>query len=146
MNHHADSFVLSDNAQSTRLGDAGLFGSNSGRLHEEKTDFGGLGGHVKKIFNHAYKVTAVTDGNKLTLIMCGYSAGSIFGICNSISSGDIQVDSRPSLNRANFPGRNSELKELDFAENGSPHGAPLRTSTFRKYPMQQPRPDSQLTT
>lgn len=144
MNHRAY-FFLPKLTQSTRLGNAGLFSSNAGRLHEEKTDFGCLGCHVKKIFNHAYEVTAVTDVNKLTLLMFSYSAGSIFEFATGFSSGEIQVDSRPSLNRANFPGRNYELKELDVAENGSPHRLQREQQFSEKYPVQQAqRPESQF--
>ena len=127
MNYQADSFFLPVNAQSTRTSDACLFGVNADGIQEERTDFLCLGGEVKKIFNHADLVTTVTDDDNFTLLMFSYSASSIFDFARGSSSGEIQVDSRPSLNRANFPGRNPELKKLDAAENGSQHRAPSQT-------------------
>lgn len=145
MNHRADSFFPKI-AQSTRLGNAGLFGSNADRLQQEKTDFGCLGGHAKKIFNHAYEVTAVTDSKNSGLLMSSYSAGSIFEFAAGSSSGEIQVDSRPSLNRANFPGRSPEFKKIgDMPRAAAKNRVSSQTRIFRKYPVQQAqRSDSQF--
>lgn len=145
MARSADGFFLPKNAQSTPPSNARLSGVNASGLHEEKTDYVCLGSRARKSLNHSNPVTAVTDSNNLTLVMCSYSAGSIFEFAISSSSGEIQVDSRPSLNRANLPGRTTELKELDVAENGSQHRAPSRTKTFGKYQVQQAqRPDSKF--
>jgi hypothetical protein len=76
----------------------------------------------EKPSHHAHPVTSVTDGDDFNLVMCSYSASSIFEFAAGSSSGEFQVDSRPSLNRANFPGRKPELRNLDIAENGSQHG------------------------
>src|SRR5579864_888038 len=124
MKRRADVFFLPENAQSMPPSDADLYGVNAGRLHEEKTDFVCPGGQVKKLSNHVYPVTAVTDGDEFTLILCSHSASSIFEFVTGSSSGEIQVDSRPSLNRANFPGRNRELKNCMLpktAANIGPH-------------------------
>src|SRR5438309_6608277 len=148
MDRRADGRLLPENAQSTRPEDACLSGINKDRLHEKETDSIRLHDQARKPFNHTDLVTAVTDGDNLTLVMCSYSAGSIFEFATSFSSGEIQVDSRPSLNRANFPGRSPNTKKLRSAEAGSQQRAPSRskaTSFSRRYPMQQaPRPDSQF--
>lgn len=123
MKQQADGFFLPENAQSTRPENAYLSGINADRLHQEETDSIRLHGQARKPFDHADLVTAVTDGHNLTLVTCSYSAGSFFEFATSSSSGEIQVDSCPSLNRANFPGRSPELKELDFAKKDSQHWA-----------------------
>jgi hypothetical protein len=112
MRRSADGFFLPVKAQSTRSGDAGLFGINARQIHREKIDFVYLDSREKKSLNHSNLVTAITDGDILTLVMCGYSASSIFEFAPGSSSGEIQVDSRPNLNRANFPGRSPELKKI----------------------------------
>jgi hypothetical protein len=115
MRRSADGFFLPVKAQSTRSGDAGLFGINARQIHREKIDFVYLDSREKKSLNHSNLVTAITDGDILTLVMCGYSASSIFEFAPGSSSGEIQVDSRPSLNRANFPGRSPEFKRFSTA-------------------------------
>jgi hypothetical protein len=103
MRRSADGFFLTVNAQSTRSGDANSSGINADRLAEQKTGSIRFRVQARKPFNHADRVTAVTDSDNLTLLMCSsYSASSIFEFATSSSSGEIQVDSRPSLNRANF--------------------------------------------
>ena len=141
MERQADSLFLPDNAHGTRPGHARLSSANAGQLHREKIDFICLDRQATKSLNHSNQVTPVTDSDNLTLVMCSYSASSIFEFATSSSSGEIQVDSRPSLNRANSPGRSSKFKKLKSAENGSLQ-RPHRAGTFRKYPVQQaPRPD-----
>ena len=130
MKRSTDGFFLPENAQSTPPSHAGFSGVTAGQLHEEKTNYACLGGRATKPLNHSNPVTAVTDSNNLTLVMCSYSASSVFEFATSSSSGEIQVDSRPSLNRVNLPGRTTELKELDVAENGSQHRAPSRIKNF----------------
>lgn len=130
MKRRADVFFLPKNAQSTRLGNSGLFGSNAGRRREEKTDFVCPSGEVKKTFNHAYHVTAVTDGDKPTLLMCGYSAISIFEFATGFSSGKIQVDSRPSLYRAGFSWKKPRVKRIGFCRKRQPTSGPYRKQDF----------------
>jgi len=87
-------------------------------------------------------VTAVTDSGKFTLVMFGYSASLIFEFATGSSSGEIQVDSRPSLNRANFPGRSPKFKKLRSAENRQPNRAPSHKNFLRASSAAAPRPDS----
>jgi len=126
MNRPADSFSLSLNTQSTHPNHAGLQAVNASQIHREKTDFACLGGQVNKTFNHAHLVTAVTDSYSFTLLMCSYSASFVFEFAAGSSSGEIQVDSRPSLNRANFPGRSPHNKKLYVRPNGSQKTGPHR--------------------
>jgi hypothetical protein len=135
MNHRADVFFLPVNAQSTYPNNASLRTVNAGQPHEEKTNFVCLGSRATKSLNHSNPVTAITDGDNLTLVMCSYSASSIFEFATSSSSGEIQVDSRPSLNRAKFPGRYPEFKKIfngwrKTAAGKRPH-RDQGTSTFR---------------
>jgi len=132
MKRRADIFFLPKIAQSTRLGNAGLFGSKAGRRREEKTDFVCPSGVVKKTFNHAYHVTAVTDGGNPTLLVCGYSAISIFEFATGFSSGKIQVDSRPSLYRAGFSWKKPRVKRIGFCRKRQPTSGPIANKTFSK--------------
>jgi hypothetical protein len=112
MKRRADGSFLPENAQSTRPADASLFDAKARRLREEKIVFVCLDSRATKSLNHSNPVTAVTDSDNLTLVMCGYSGNSIFEFAAGSSSGEIQVDSRPSLNRANFPRRSPEFKKI----------------------------------
>lgn len=146
MSYRANGFFLTEDTQSTRPGDARLSGVEAGALQKEKADFVCLGDQVKRTCNHSDLVTAITDGGNFTLIVCSYSASSIFEFATSSSSGEIQVDSRPRLNRADLPGRSPEFKKIaDKLERAAGNRVPSRTIFFRKYPEQQvPRPDSQF--
>src|SRR6478735_2459803 len=132
MKRRADVFFLPENAQSTLPSNAGLSGTKACQLRENKTDFVCLGSHVKRLFNHAYHVTAVTDGDKPTLLVCGYSAISIFEFATGFSSGKIQVDSRPSLYRAGFSWKKPRVKRIGFCRKWQPTSGPLANKTFSK--------------
>ena len=145
MSHQADGSFLTEDARSTRPVGASFFGSKACRLREEKTNFVCLDSRATKPLSHSNPVTAVTDNDNLTLVMCSYSANSIFGFATSSSSGEIQVDSRPSLNRDDLPGRSSQFKKIgNKAESAAGNRAPSRTRIFRNYLKQIPRPDSQF--
>jgi hypothetical protein len=124
-NHRADGPFLRVRVWRAPLQDAGLFSIVTGKLHQAGTISVRPARRVVKISSHAAAVSWVTDGSFVTLIMCGYSASSIFEFATGSSSGEIQVDSRPSLNRANFPGRNSELKNWLSAKKQQPPKGPI---------------------
>lgn len=146
MKRRADDSFLPENAQSTRPAHASLFDAKARRLREEKIDLVCLDSRATKSLNHSNPVTAVTDSDNLTLVMCGYPAGSIFEFATGFSSREIQVDSRPSLNRANFPGRSPEFKKIgDMPRAATKNRVSSQTRIFRKYPVQQAqRSDSQF--
>ena len=149
MNHQAHRFLLQDDVHGTRFGGARLSGVDAGQVHREKIDFVYLDSREKKSLNHSNLVTAITDGDILTLVMCGYSASSIFEFATSSSSGEIQVDSRPNLNRANFPGRSPKFKRFSTAgAKRQPPKGPIAikgTNTFGLYLVQlTQRPNSQF--
>jgi len=151
MKRRADGSFLPENAQSICPADASLFDAKARRLREEKIDFVCLDSRATKSLNHSNPVTAVTDSDNLTLVMCSYSASSIFEFATSSSSGEIQVDSRPSLNRANFPGRSPEFKRFSTAgAKRQPPKGPIAikgTNTFGLYLVQlTQRPNSQNST
>jgi len=148
MKRRADGSFLPENAQSIRPADASLFDAKARRLREEKIDFVCLDRATKSL-NHSNPVTAVTDSDNLTLVMCGYSGSSIFEFAAGSSSGEIQVDSRLSLNRANFPGRSPKFKRFSTA--GAKRQPPIGpiaikgTNTFGLYLVQlTQRPNSQF--
>jgi hypothetical protein len=114
MKRRADGSFLPENPQSTRPADASLFDAKARRLREEKINFVCLDSRATKSSDHADPVTAVTDSDNLTLLMCSYSAGSSFESATSSSSGEIQVDSRPSLNRASLPGRSPKFRKSEM--------------------------------
>ena len=124
MNDHADNSFLPETHRARVLKMA-AFRINAGRLYEEKTDFVCAGVQVKETSNHINLVTAVTDGHNFTLLTCGYSASSFFEFATSSSSGEIQVDSCPSLNRANFPAR-SPNKRIEICRKRQPAMGPHR--------------------
>jgi len=130
MRRSADGFFLTVNAQSTRPGDANWSGINADRLAEQQTGPVRLRVQARKSFNHADRVTAVTDSDNLTLLMCSYSAGSLFEFAAGSSSGKIQVDSRPSLNRANFPGRSPRFIKLEMCRKRQPTSGPVANKEF----------------
>jgi hypothetical protein len=151
MKRRADGFLITENAHSTRPADASLFDAKARRLREEKIVFVCLDSRATKSLNHSNPVTAVTDSDNLTLVMCGYSGNSIFEFAAGSSSGEIQVDSRPSLNRANFPGRSPEFKRFSTAgTKRQPPKCPIAikgTNTFGLYLVQlTQRPNSQNST
>jgi hypothetical protein len=80
MKRRADGSFLPENAQSTRPADASLFDAKARRLREEKIVFVCLDSRATKSLNHSNPVTAVTDSDNLTLVMCGYSGSSIFNL------------------------------------------------------------------
>jgi hypothetical protein len=80
MKRSTDGFFLPENAQSTPPSHAGFSGVTAGQLHEEKTNYACLGGRATKPLNHSNPVTAVTDSNNLTLVMCSYSASSVLNL------------------------------------------------------------------
>jgi hypothetical protein len=102
MRRSADGFFRTVNAQSTRSGDANSSGINADRLAEQKTGSVRFRVQARKPFNHADRVTAVTDSDNLTLLMCSYSASSIFEFATSSSSGDVNLGSRPVLAELTF--------------------------------------------
>ncbi|MBZ5490874.1 MAG: hypothetical protein LAO76_08085 [Acidobacteriia bacterium] len=122
--------LIPENAHSTRPADASLFDANACRLREEKIDFVCLDSRATKSLNHSNPVTAVTDSDNLTLVMCSYSAGSIFEFAAGSSSGEIQVDSRPSLNQANFPGRSPKFRKLEMCRKWQPTSGPVANKEF----------------
>jgi hypothetical protein len=130
MNHQADRLFLPDNVHGTRFGDARSSGVNAGQLHREKIDFVCLDGRATKSSNHSNPVTAVTDSYSFALIMCGYSAGSIFEFAAGSPSTEIQVDSRPSLNRANFPGRSPKFRKLEMCRKRQPTSGSITNKEF----------------
>jgi len=95
MRRSADGFFLTVNAQSTRSGDANSSGINADRLAEQKTGSVRFCVQARKPFNHADRVTAVTDSDNLTLVMCSYSASSMSEPATSSSSGEVNLGSRP---------------------------------------------------
>ena len=97
---------------------------------------------VRKEINfasHTVSVLGVTYNQYFILLMCSYSASSIFEFATSSSSGEIQVDSRPSLNRANFLEEAPNKKILNgwrkMAASKRPHRG-QETSTFGLYLVQ----------
>jgi hypothetical protein len=102
MRRSTDGFFLTVNAQSRRSGDANSSGINADRLAEQKTGSVRFRVQARKPFNHADRVTAVTDSDNLTLLMCSYSASSIFEFATSSSSGDVNLGSRPVLAELTF--------------------------------------------
>jgi hypothetical protein len=62
--------------------------------------------------------------------MCSYSASSVFEFAAGSSSGEIQVDSRPSLNRANFPGRSPKFRKLEMCRKRQPTSGPVANKEF----------------
>jgi hypothetical protein len=119
MNHQADSFFLPINAQSRRASDAVLFGVNADGINKEQTDFACLGSRKNKSLNHSNLVTAVTDGNDLTLLMFSHSASSIFEFAIGSSSGEIQVDSARVSTELTFL-EEARVKNSVSVESGSP--------------------------
>jgi hypothetical protein len=130
MKRRADGFLIPNNAQSIPPSNAGLSGVNAGQFHEEKTNFVCLGSRATRPLNHSNPVTAVTDSDNLTLVMCGYSASSTFEFAAGSSSGEIQVDSRPSLNRANFPGKSPKFRKLEMCRKRQPTSGPVANKEF----------------
>jgi hypothetical protein len=91
MRRSADGFFRTVNAQSMRSGDANSSGINADRLAEQKTGSVRFRVQARKPFNHADRVTAVTDSDNLTLVMCNYSASSISEPATSSSSGEVNL-------------------------------------------------------
>lgn len=129
MNHQADGFFLPKNVQSTHLEDARLSGVNADRLHQGKADFIYPGAQVKKTFNHAGLVTAVTDGESLTLLMCSYSASSICELATSSSSGEVQLGSRPALAELTFLEETPIVKIVCLPKSAASNGPPRGQAT-----------------
>lgn len=135
MKHRADVFFLPGTTQSMFPSDADSFGINAGRLHEDKTDFFCLGGQVKKTFNHAWLVTAVTDIDYLALLMFRYSASSsearqalLPEKLELIRAGGASISGRPPrVIRSRMAAKSASSKR--------PHRG-QGTSTFRPYFVQ----------
>jgi hypothetical protein len=127
MRRSADGFFLTVNAQSMRSGDANSSGINADRLAEQKTGSVRFRVQARKPFNHADRVTAVTDGDNLTLLMCSYSAGSIFEFATSSSSGEVNLGSRPVLAELTFLEDTRSKKTL----NGWRKTAPSKRASSR---------------
>jgi len=129
MKRRTDGSFLPENVDGTSLRDVGLPVSNAHRLYEEKIDFACLGGRKNKSLNHPYLVTTVTDSNNSGLVMFRYSANSVCEFAAGSSSGEIQVDFRPSLNRAHFPGR-SQFQNSVSARRRQPNTGSHREQVF----------------
>ena len=83
----------------------------------------------KKVASHTVFVSGVTYNRYFVLVMFRYSASSMSEPATSSSSGEIQVDSRPSLNRANSPGRSPRQKNSNgCAKAAASNRAPSRSS------------------
>jgi hypothetical protein len=128
MKRRADGSFLPENALSLRPADASLFDAKARRLREGKIDFVCLDGRATKSLNHSNPVTAVTDSDNLTLVMCSYSAGSIFEFAAGPSSGEIQVDHARVSTELTFLEEAPSLKDFQrLAQNGSRQKAPSRS-------------------
>ena len=80
--------------------------------------------------SHAICVTAVTDINNSGLVIFRHLASSILEFAAGSSSGEIQVDSPPSLNRANSPGRSPKFRKLEMCRKRQPTSGPVANKEF----------------
>jgi hypothetical protein len=89
MKHRNGGFILPEHASRARLR-ASLLRVVTGKPRSEKAGFVCWSGPT--IEAHATHVTAVTYSDDFTLIMCRYSASSVFELAASSSSGEIRLN------------------------------------------------------
>ena len=102
MNHRADGRFLQASAWRLCRKDIGLLDIITGKFHQTCVISVCPPRRIIKISSHTADMSGVTNGNLITLIMCRYSASSMFGTCNKLLFRGGQLGSRPVSAKLTF--------------------------------------------